>query len=143
MLLRNRTCSISVVIISLLACAAIQPAVSAPSPEPRLERTNLLIYRASSGAILPVKSIPDWQKRRGAVLAGMQKVMGPLPGQEKRCPLDVRIDEEVDCGSYVRCFLSYAAEPESRVPAYLLVPKKVLAQHTTARARCLELLSRG
>ena len=56
----------------------------------------------------------------------MQEVMGPLPGQEKRCALDVRFDEETDCGSYVRRFLSYAAEPSARVSAYLLVPKAAL-----------------
>jgi len=64
----------------------------------------------------------------------MQKVMGPASRPGEALPLDVRIDEEVDCGSYCGGLLSYAAEPESRVPAYLLIPKKVLAQHTTARA---------
>src|SRR5205823_1150398 len=68
----------------------------------RLDRTNLLTFRVVSGAILPVKSVADWQKRRAAILQAMQKVMGPLPGKEKRCPLEMRIDEEVDCGSYVR-----------------------------------------
>jgi hypothetical protein len=53
----------------------------------------------------------------------MQEVMGPLPGEEKRCPLDIRIEEETDCGSYVRQFLTYSSEPRSRVPAYLLIPK--------------------
>jgi dienelactone hydrolase len=51
--------------------------------------------------------------------------MGPLPGREKDCPLDIRTEEEVDAGSYVRKLISYAAEPGSRVPAYLLVPKRV------------------
>jgi hypothetical protein len=73
-----------------------------------------------------VKTIADWQKRRAMVLAGMQQIMGPLPGAAKRCPLDVKVDEEVDCGSYVRRLLTYASEPGSRVPAYLLIPKKAV-----------------
>ena len=52
--------------------------------------------------------------------------MGPLPGSEKRCPLNVQIEEKVDSGSYVRWFLSYASEPSARVPAYLLIPKAAL-----------------
>jgi len=55
----------------------------------------------------------------------MTEVMGPLPGR-KRCPLDLRIEQETDCGSYVRRAITYAAEPGSRVPAYLLIPKEAL-----------------
>ena len=57
----------------------------------------------------------------------MQEIMGPLPGPEKRCPLDVKIDEEVDCGAYTRRLLTYQSEIGARVPAYLLIPKDVLA----------------
>ena len=102
------------------------PIIAADRP-PRLDRTNLLIYRNEQGDIVPVKSRSDWQKRRASVLQGMQEVMGPLPGKEKRCPLDVKVEEEVDCGSYVRRFITYASEPNARVPAYLLIPKEALA----------------
>jgi hypothetical protein len=89
----------------------------------RLPRTNLLVYALADSSIASVKSVADWHKRRAMILDGIQRVMGPLPGKEKRCPLDVRIEEEIDCGEYVRRFLNYQAEPGSRVPAYLLVPK--------------------
>jgi hypothetical protein len=95
-------------------------------PATRLDRTNLLIYRHADGEIRPVESVADWQKRRAAILAGMQEVMGPLPGPEKRVPLAVEVEEEVDCGSYVRRLISYQSEPGSRVPAYLLIPKEAL-----------------
>jgi|ERR1043166_1935555 hypothetical protein len=100
----------------------------------RLDRTNLLTYRASSGQILPVKSIADWQKRRAEILRGMQEVMGPLPGKEKACPFELKIEEEIDCGTYVRRLISFVTEPGSRVPAYLLIPKKLLEEKTAARA---------
>jgi len=69
----------------------------------------------------------DWQKRRAGILAGMQQVMGPLPGDSKRCPLDVQLQDETDCGTYVRRLITYQSEPHSRVPAYLLIPKRALA----------------
>jgi hypothetical protein len=56
----------------------------------------------------------------------MQAIMGKLPGPEKRCPLEMKVEEEVDCGGHVRRLITYASEPGSRVPAYLLVPKDVL-----------------
>ena len=70
---------------------------------------------------LPSRAV--WEARRAEVLAAMQEVMGPLPGTEKRVSLDVRLREEVDCGSYVRRLIDYASEPGGRVPAYLLIPK--------------------
>ena len=53
-------------------------------------------------------------------------MMGPLPGSEKRCPLDPQVTEEVDCGDYIRRLVNYTSEPGSRVPAYLLIPKRAL-----------------
>lgn len=96
----------------------------------RLPRTNLLCYLQSDGAMALVHTTAEWRERRAQVLKGMQAVMGPLPDAEKRGPLLVRLEEEVDCGDYVRRFLSYASEPGSRVPAYLLVPKAALADTT-------------
>jgi dienelactone hydrolase len=99
-----------------------------PTTGGRLDRDNLLLYHEKNGAVLQVTSVRQWQRRRAEVLEGMQQVMGPLPGKEKRCPLDVRTEseEEVDGGAYVRRLISYASEPGGRVPAYLLVPKAVL-----------------
>ncbi|MDQ6631482.1 MAG: prolyl oligopeptidase family serine peptidase [Verrucomicrobiota bacterium] len=94
----------------------------------RLDRTNLLLYHAANGEIKQGKTVADWQKRRGEILKGMQEVMGPLPGKEKRCPLDLKIEEELDCGSHLRQKISYASEPNGRVPAYLLIPKKAVTQ---------------
>ena len=96
----------------------------------RLDRENLLLFHPTPDRVAPVKTIDDWQQRRAEILAGMQAVMGPLPGAAKRVPLDVKILSETDCGSYVRREISYAAEPGARVPAFLLVPKAVLEGRT-------------
>ena len=93
----------------------------------RLPRDNLLVYRGAGDRVTPVRTTADWQARRAETLRGMQAIRGPLPDEKKRVPLDVRVERETDCGSYVRREISYAAEPGARVPAYLLVPKAVLA----------------
>lgn len=98
---------------------------SALSAAERLERENLLTYRANDGRVAPVKTVADWQKRRAEIVAGMRAIMGPLPGAEKRVPLAVEVVRETDCGTYVRREITYAAEPGARVPAFLLVPKVV------------------
>ncbi len=92
----------------------------------RLPRENLLVYRGQDDTQKRVATTDDWLRRRKEIVAGMQAVMGQLPGPEKRCPLDVKVEEEVDCGSYVRRSITYSSEPGSRVPAYLLIPKEVL-----------------
>lgn len=99
---------------------------AADLPTPRLPRDKLLVYRGPNNEPLPVKNTTDWRKRRDEILAGAQSVMGKLPGNEKRCPLDMQVEEEVDCGSYVRRFVTYVSEPGCRVPAYLCVPKRLL-----------------
>ena len=104
--------------IGLVDCAAAEP--------PRLPRDKLLLYRGPDGKAVPVEKVEDWQKRRAEIVRGMESVMGKLPGETKRCPLDSKTENEVDCGTYVRRLITYASEPGSRVPAYLLIPKEVL-----------------
>ncbi|MCZ2075170.1 MAG: alpha/beta hydrolase [Bryobacteraceae bacterium] len=100
----------------------------------RLDRNQLLVYRDATGQVKPVRTLGDWLNRRAEILRGMQEVMGPLPGREKRCPFDVRTEEEADAGTYVRRLITYAAEPGGRVPAYLLVPKALLGSGKRAPA---------
>lgn len=100
----------------------------------RLDHTKLLFFRNAAGQIMPVQTIADWQRRRAAILAAMQEVMGPLPNAEKRTPLEMEIEEETDCGSYVRRLITYSPEPRSRIPAYLLIPKKALQERVKAPA---------
>lgn len=109
-------------------------ATAATFIEPRLPRDNLLVYRDAKNETRPVRSTKDWLKRRAEIVRGMEAIMGKLPGIEKRCPLDVRVEEEVDCVSYVRRLVTYASEPASRVPAYLCIPKKALAGKMRAPA---------
>lgn len=108
--------------------AALLEMVQEMTPrQPRLPCDNLMLYRGPDGKPAAVKSLDDWGRRRAEISAGVEAVMGKLPGKEKRCPLDVKIEEEVDCGTFVRRLISYQSEPGGRVPAYLLIPKDAQA----------------
>ncbi|MBM3889390.1 MAG: alpha/beta hydrolase [Verrucomicrobia bacterium] len=115
---------LAVLLLAMSPASASEP--QAPPRPPRLDRNNLLVYRDASGAIRPVKTVADWKKRRAEILAGAQRVMGPLPGARKRCALNMKIEEETDCGAYVRRLISYASESNGRVPAYLLIPQSAI-----------------
>src|SRR5437868_2733166 len=78
---------------------------------PRLPRDKLLLYRGPDGQPAAVTSTADWAKRRVEIVRGMETVMGKLPGQEKRCPLVLKIEDEFDAGTYVRRLITYASEP--------------------------------
>lgn len=89
---------------------------------------NLLLRRivaiAAVGAFVGLTALGADSSERSRELRGrMERVMGVFPGAARRCALDVKVTEEVDCGEYVRKFLTYQSEPGARVPAYLLVPK--------------------
>ncbi|HUG89908.1 MAG TPA: hypothetical protein VML55_03680, partial [Planctomycetaceae bacterium] len=133
----TRLCVVVLIAVSTLGGADRSRAFGQSSPEPRLPRDRLLVYRGADGGVQPVRSVEDWLKRRDEIVRGMQAVMGRLPGDEKRCPLDVQVEEEVDCGSYVRRLITYASEPASRVPAYLLVPKAALEPGAAPRPAIL------
>jgi hypothetical protein len=85
-----------------------------------------MVVRGPDGGPGPVRTADEWARRRREILAGMQAVLGRLPGDEELCPLDMRFEEEADCGSYTRRLVTCVSEPGSRVPAYLLVPKAAL-----------------
>jgi hypothetical protein len=115
-------------ILALLLFPIHLGAAATPGQDPGgLTRTNLLFYAGPQGQVAPVRTVADWAHRRASILKAMQVVMGPLPGREKQCPLEPVIEEEVDCGDFVRRRIHYTSEPGGQVPAYLLIPKRALA----------------
>jgi dienelactone hydrolase len=83
------------------------------------------------------KTPAEWDSRRKMILYGVQAIMGKLPGDEKRVALDVQMEEEVDCGTYVRRLIRYASEPGCRTPAYLCIPKSALSGKPAPGVLCL------
>ncbi|MCY2968989.1 MAG: prolyl oligopeptidase family serine peptidase [Planctomycetota bacterium] len=88
------------------------------------EHQNLSYYLDVASRKQPIKTQADWEIRRGHILANMQVVMGPLPADSKRVPLDVKVLETVDLGGMERRKISYQTEANDRVSAYLFLPAR-------------------
>lgn len=102
-----------------------------------LSRTNLLEYKDREGMLKTAATPAEWEVRRQEAIAAFESVAGTLPGEDQRCPLDLRVEEEIDCGSYVRRHISYESSPGGRVPAYLCIPKAALAGKPAPAVLCL------
>src|SRR4051794_37181462 len=61
-------------------------------PHTHLAHDNLMLYRDAHNSIQPVTTVDQWLLRRGEILRAMQQVMGPLPGPQKKTPLDMRVE---------------------------------------------------
>ncbi len=112
--------------VGVSLCGGVAISATEPSGNERLPSQNLLLYRSRGGELRRVETRGDWQHRRAEIIRGMEAVLGPLPGVSKRCRLDVQTETEIDCGKYFCRRITYASEPGSRVPAFLLVPKSAL-----------------
>ena len=86
------------------------------------DKTRLLLYLDENRKERAVNNAEDWNIRRRHILENMQLVMGALPDDSGKVPLDVKISEEVKTAGYLRKKLSFAVEKDDRVPAYLLIP---------------------
>lgn len=104
------------------------------------DHTRLLVWRDAAGKEHPVRDAEDWAKRRAHILAHMQAVMGPLPDESRKVPLDPELVEEVDAGAYVRRKVTIAVEPGDRLACYVLVPKRLTGR--TSAVLCLHPTSR-
>lgn len=71
------------------------------------------------------RSAADWEAQVPGIRRRMEEVMGPLPGIERRVPLDVEVVSEQATASYHRRKIRYTPEAGDRVPAWLLVPHGV------------------
>ena len=83
---------------------------------------RLMFVRDGEGHERPVADRNDWEVRRAHIIAHFQEVAGPLPGGERRVPLDVRVVSEAREDGIVRRKITFAVEPGDRVPAWLLLP---------------------
>ena len=103
------------------------------------DRSRLLVALDAQGREHPVRSPADWARRRAHIVAGMQLVMGPLPDDSRRVPLDVQVIEETTLPRVIRRKISFAAEKGDRVPTWLFLPRRrqgrapgVLCLHPTS-----------
>ena len=74
------------------------------------------------GRELPVTAPTDWNVRRDHILAHFQEIAGPLPGGERRVPLEMKIVADSRERRFTRKKITFGTEPGDRVPAWLLIP---------------------
>ena len=133
----KRTCGIAWLSVLLCVSKAVLCFAADLPPLRGMSRGDLLEIRNPLGGLSRAATPLEWEVRRKEALEGFQRIAGSLPGEEKRCALEVKVDEEVDCGSYVRRLVTYASSPGGRVPAYLCIPKAALAGTPAPAVLCL------
>ncbi len=103
------------------------------------DKFSLLAYMDEQGLLHPIRNVREWFIRRQHILANMQLVMGPLPEESKRVPLDVQVVDEQQTEHFVRRKITFSPEPNDRVPAWLLIPKAVFngRRHKAPALLCL------
>lgn len=106
--------------LATLTAASLAGAAELPAYR---ERLDLTYYLTERGARQPIRRVQDWETRRGQVLAGFRETLGPLPGQERRVPLQVELLAEERVGTLRRRKLRYRTEPGDTVHAYLFLPE--------------------
>jgi len=121
--------ALSVVFLSPFLLGAVLP------PLRGLSRTDLLEFHGAKG-VENARTPKNWEMRRKEVIEGFLGVIGSLPSGA-RCTLDLKIESETDCGSYVRRLISYQSTEGGRVPAYLCVPKAALGGRPAPGVLCL------
>lgn len=89
------------------------------------DKFNLLYYIGNNREIHEIKNLNEWSIRKNHIYQNMLLVMGPLPDRSQLPPLDMKIETIEDMGTYWRKKMSFVAEPNDRVPAYLLIPKDI------------------
>jgi dienelactone hydrolase len=104
------------------------------------DHSNLLVYRDANGAEHPITTPAGWEKRRNHILESMQLVMGPLPEATNRVALQMEVMSEEQTPLFTRRKITFAAEKNDCLPAYLLIPHHIkdkapamLCLHQTTR----------
>ncbi|MDD4869098.1 MAG: alpha/beta hydrolase family protein [Kiritimatiellae bacterium] len=119
-------CTLSLAGIMALSWASEASSADAGNLPPFYQdKMNLLVWLDAQGQSHPIKDVEAWQQRRRHILANMQLVMGPLPGNERKVPLDVQVVETEKLSKVTRKKITYAPEEGDRIPAYLLMPNEL------------------
>src|SRR5262245_46109398 len=106
--MRTRCAALAAIPLCSLLLAADEPAPLYP------DKTKLRVVRDAEGRERPVKTRADWERRREHILANMQRVMGPMPSDDRKVPLDVKVIEEKRGEGYLRKKITFAVEKGDR-----------------------------
>ncbi|HOK08742.1 MAG TPA: alpha/beta fold hydrolase [Candidatus Hydrogenedens sp.] len=89
------------------------------------DKFNLLYYIENGGESHEITRLKEWDIRKKHIFQNMLLVMGPLPDRSHLPPLEMYVETTEDMGSYWRKKITFNAEKNDRLPAYLLVPKNI------------------
>ena len=96
--------------------------------------TDLMTVWEAPGKFKPVKTVADWETRRGHTAERMQLVQGSFPPTPLIwAPLSVASQGETMAGKVRRIKLTYRSDTTSEVPAYLFLPAGVLPDQKPAK----------
>ena len=101
------------------------------------DHSNLLVLRDADGRERPITSKADWAERLKHIRANMELVMGPLPDEKRRIPLEIEIVSEETTDKYIRRKVRFTPEPDDRVPAWILIPRQFTQTHSAPAVLCL------
>jgi pimeloyl-ACP methyl ester carboxylesterase len=107
--------------VGLLSASRLLAADDRPADRP-IDHSRLLLYRAPDGQPRAVRTPADWTLRRRQIVEGMELAMGKMPDRSRLPHLQVKLIERVEGDGFVRLSITYLAEENDRVPAYLLLP---------------------
>jgi pimeloyl-ACP methyl ester carboxylesterase len=82
----------------------------------------LLFYKDIAGVKKPIKNQSDWEMKRQQVVDSMQQAMGELPDISSLPEFDIQITDSLKTDNYTRLTISFKAEENERVHAYLYIP---------------------
>ena len=98
------------------------------------EGPHLLSYMDAKGDRAPVKTLFDWQTKRGQILDSMQALLGRLPDDSNLPPFTTRIPElpafntvvtdSIKTNFYTRYNIRFTVAKGEDVTAYLYIPLK-------------------
>ncbi len=110
--------------IALLCLLFAVPLFGEEQPAAEKKEHQDLSYYLEDGERREIKTPEDWQRRRGQILANVERVMGPFPRPETPIALDVEELESVPLPKFTRKKLAYHTDSKARkVTAYLLIPR--------------------
>lgn len=101
------------------------------------DHSNLLVLRDADGHERPITTKGDWAERLKHIRANMELVMGSLPDETRRVPLDVEIVSEEMTDRYIRRKVIFTPESDDRVPAWILIPRQITQTTPAPAMLCL------
>ena len=104
---------------------------------PYPDHSNLLVLRDADGHERPITTKADWAERLKHIRANIEVVMGSLPDETRRVPLDVEIVSEEMTDKYIRRKVKFTPEPDDRVPAWILIPRQITQTTPAPAMLCL------